>query len=86
MVTYTKRSRVIATRSDTEAPRYGYSVSGYGPKLPTRHWVRYIGNDGRTRWHRVYVAQYGNSGSAYIVVGGAVHYLDGDTEHDFYGK
>lgn len=45
----------------TEAPRSGQTVSGYGAKIPTRYQIRYDG-----RWHRVYMMQYGNAGSAYI--------------------
>jgi hypothetical protein len=66
-------NRLIAGRvSDakiTEAPA-NRSVTGYGPKVPTRYMVR-IG----TRWHRVYMAQYGNSGSAYVVLDGSDYYL-----------
>jgi hypothetical protein len=58
----------------TEAPRNN-SVTGYGPKIPTRYMFR-IAN----RWHRVYIAQYGNSGSAYVVIGGQDHYLAGSAE------
>lgn len=66
-------TRLIAGRINdakiTEAP-LNRSVTGYGPKVPTRYMVR-IG----TRWHRVYMAQYGNSGSAYVVLEGSDHYL-----------
>lgn len=54
----------------TEEPTYGKSSTGYGPKVPTRYKVR-IG----MRWHRVYMAQYGNSGSAYVVLEGSDYYL-----------
>lgn len=58
----------------TEAPR-NMSVTGYGPKIPTRYMFR-IAN----RWHRVYMAQYGNSGSAYVVIKGKDYYLAGSAE------
>ena len=45
----------------TEAPRSGQTVSGYGGKIPTRYELRYEG-----RWHRVYMMQYGNSGTPFI--------------------
>lgn len=71
-------NRLIAGRvSDakiTEAP-VNRSVTGYGPKIPTRYMVR-IG----TRWHRVYMAQYGNSGSAYVRLEGKDFYLSNGVE------
>lgn len=71
-------NRLIAGRvSDakiTEAP-VNRSVTGYGPKVPTRYMVR-IG----TRWHRVYMAQYGNSGSAYVRLEGEDFYLSNGVE------
>jgi len=51
---------------ETEAPRSGRTVSGYGRKLPTSYQVKWEG-----RWRRVYVAQFGNAGSAYIGKPGA---------------
>jgi hypothetical protein len=41
------------------------TASGYGRKLTTTHRVKVDG-----RWHRVYVCQYSNAGTAYIVKGG----------------
>lgn len=38
-----------------------WTASGYGPRIPSSYMVRWAG-----RWRRVYVAQYGNAGSAYI--------------------
>lgn len=58
----------------TEAP-LNRSATGYGPKIPTHYMVR-IG----TRWHRVYMAQYGNAGSAYVVLDKADWYLSGGVE------
>ena len=60
----------------SEAPRSGQTLTGYGPKIPIGYMVRY-GN----RWHRVYMANYGNAGSAYIVSGGQDLYLDIDTSY-----
>jgi len=46
----------------TEQPQAGkYNVTGYGPRIPSRYKVQYLG-----RWRRVYIANYGNSGTAYI--------------------
>lgn len=45
----------------TEAP-LNRSHSGYGGKIPTRFMVKY-----NHRWHRVYMMQYGNAGTPYIV-------------------
>lgn len=74
---YTNPASVTATHTDNRAPAYGRNATGYGPKIPTRHRLTFT--DGRTR--RVYVAQYGNSGSAYVVIDDTPHHLDTDTEH-----
>lgn len=64
------------------APRSGFTASGYGRKLPTGAMIRYVGPDGVRRWHRVYVMQYGNAGSPYILSAGREVFLDITTEHD----
>ncbi len=38
-----------------------FTVSGYGCRIPSAYMVRFKG-----RWRRVYLAQYSNSGAAYI--------------------
>lgn len=38
-----------------------YTASGYGRRIPTRFMVHVSG-----RWHRVYLCQFSNAGSAYI--------------------
>lgn len=56
-----------------EAPmthhRLGLSLTrtGYGSKLPTSRMVRIPGDN---RWRRVYVTQYSNAGTCWIVVNG----------------
>lgn len=60
----------------TPEPRTGQTVSGYGGRIPTRYMIQYAG-----RWHRVYMMQYGNSGTAYILKGGATLVLETNTEH-----
>lgn len=75
MIDYTNPHEVSAVRV-TAQPTYGRTASGYGPKIPTQHEVKYLG-----RWRRVYVMQYANSGSAYIIVAGQDVFLDSDTEH-----
>ena len=66
----------------TDAPRRGQTASGYGGRIPAPWMIRYVGDDGRARWHRVYVMVYGNGGAAYITAnGGRTHHLDTDTEH-----
>jgi hypothetical protein len=50
----------------TDAPNHGRTQSGYGPKLPTPYMVQWSG-----KWRRVYVACYGNAGTAYIGKPGA---------------
>lgn len=68
--------RIIGASVENQEPTYGHTVSGYGSGIPSRYTLTLT--DGRTR--RVYFAQYGNSGSLYVVVGGEDHYLDGDAE------
>lgn len=50
---------------------YGQTTSGYGGKLPTQYMVMWL-----QRWRRVYVMQYSNSGSAYIIIGGQEVFVD----------
>lgn len=58
----------------TDTPR-SPSVTGYGPKIPTRYMLRY-----QNVWRRVYMMQYGNSGSPYITLMGHILHLDHETE------
>ena len=62
--------RSAPARAGTAALRVGGVC--YGSKIPTDHMVR-IGSVGR--WRRVYVIQYGNVGSAYVMVKGARFFL-----------
>lgn len=39
-----------------------YTASGYGTRIPTTKVVK-VGS----RWHRVYVRQFSNAGTAYII-------------------
>lgn len=82
MTTYTDTVHVSGIKA-TKVPMAGFGgqdAFGYGPKIPTRYMVRYSG-----RWRRVYVMQYANAGSAYIVVNGEDRFLDTDTEHALMG-
>lgn len=45
----------------TIEPWKGRTQTGYGAAMPTVHMVKWAG-----RWRRVYVANWGNSGSCYI--------------------
>lgn len=60
----------------TEVPAHGQTISGYGSQLPTQYMIKYLG-----RWRRVYMMQYANSGSAYVIVQHDSMFLDSDTEH-----
>lgn len=51
---------------EAPAPRSGQTASGYGAAIPAPYMVRHAG-----RWRRVYVARYGNAGTAYIGKPGA---------------
>lgn len=79
MIEYTNPDMVTGVKV-TETP-VSRSVTGYGPKLPTRFMVHYAG-----RWRRVYMAQYGNAGTAFIVHGGRDLVLDADTEYRVQGS
>ena len=43
-----------------------WTATGYGARIPSRYMVQWDG-----RWRRVYVACYGNAGTAYIGKPGA---------------
>lgn len=47
-----------------------YTRDGYGLKIPSRFMVKYQG-----KWRRVYITQYSNAGSAWIIVNGNRVYL-----------
>lgn len=49
---------------ESAAPRF-YSATGYGMKIPTAKKLKHNG-----RLYRVYVAQFSNCGSAYIIKNG----------------
>jgi hypothetical protein len=52
------------------------SATGYGAKIPTAYMLK-LGK----RWHRVYMMQYSNSGTPYVVKGGEDLVLETATEH-----
>lgn len=52
------------------------SATGYGRKIPTQYMLRITG-----RWHRVYMMCYSNSGTIYVLKGGAELILETGTEH-----
>lgn len=43
-----------------------YTATGYGPRIPSSFMVRY-----NNKWRRVYVACFGNAGTAYLGKPGA---------------
>lgn len=69
MVTYLDATQVIGKRQ-TKTP-INRSRSGYGNKLPTS-WELQLQDK---RWRRVYVIQWSNAGSAYILVKGEMLFL-----------
>lgn len=52
------------------------SATGYGRKIPTRYMVQIT-----KRWHRIYMMQYSNAGTAYVLKGGDELILETATEH-----
>lgn len=55
-----------AEAREVAAPRKGQTLTGYGSAIPSPYMVRHNG-----KWRRVYVANYGNAGTAYIGKPGA---------------
>lgn len=74
-VSHLPASDVTDVRVDDVTPPNPYP-SGYGRKVPTRYMVQ-LGK----RWHRVYMMQYGNSGSAYVIRKGQTLFLETETEY-----
>jgi hypothetical protein len=75
-IRYTDDTLITNARLTATTPRTGQTVSGYGRKIPTRYQIRYEG-----RWHRVYMMQYGNSGTPYICAKGEDLVLSIAAEH-----
>ncbi|WAL67124.1 hypothetical protein ORV05_04870 [Amycolatopsis cynarae] len=75
---YTDPALVADVRRTADVPRSGQTASGYGGKIPTSGMVRY-----GTRWHRVYVMIWSNSGTAYILSKGERLILDPETTDKF---
>lgn len=85
-VVYTIADNVFNTKREDFQPNIPY-VGPYGSKIPTRFMVKY--ESGRkyesSRWRRVYIMQYGNAGSAYILFRGKQMFLDSNTESKLEG-
>ncbi|UUV43266.1 hypothetical protein RCCWILLIS_94 [Rhodobacter phage RcCWillis] len=64
--TFGPRLTIGVEARETETPRAGQTVTGYGAKLPTPYMVKHNG-----KWRRVYAACYGNAASHYIGKPGA---------------
>lgn len=76
-VQYTDPALVTGLKTDVVLTwRMVRTQQFYGPKIPTRNMIEYAG-----RWRRVYVVNYANAGSAYVIVNGENNYLDIDTEY-----
>ena len=80
-VVYTIADNVFNTMRETYAPPNPYAT-GYGKKIPTRYMVKYESGKRyeNSRWRRVYMMQFGNAGSAYILIRNKVVFLDSNTE------
>jgi hypothetical protein len=62
----------------TDTPVTGNTVTGYGPKIPLPYMLRTRGPG--SKWLRVYVVNYGNAGSAYVIWNKTRHYLSPGAE------
>lgn len=71
---YTDPKLVSSVVVDPVAPLHR-STTGYGGKIPTRVRIRYA-----NRFRRVYMMQYGNSGTPYVVYNFVDCILDPETE------
>lgn len=60
-----------------EQAYYAASHPMYGPRIPTKYRIQY-GDE--KRWRRVWVMNYANSGTAYVIVNGQKLILDSTTE------
>lgn len=79
-VEYTDQKLVSMLAADEETPLNPYR-SGYGAKIPTRYRIKYGSTPHEIiSWRRVYVMNYGNAGSPYIVYRGDWIFLDSDTQ------
>ena len=74
-IVYTNPVLVSDVSVDSHIRRNPYA-SGYGAKIPTAYRVRYD-----SRWYRVYVMCWSNSGTAYITSRGQRLVIDTDTEY-----
>ena len=63
---YLDENDVQDTRFDVTTPTYGRNVDGYGRKIPTGQWLKV-----KNRWRRIYVTQYSNAGTAWVIVDGS---------------
>ena len=72
MISYLRDVAKITGLKITIAPRNPYS-SGYGKKIPTSKMIL-IGNN--PNWYRVYVIQFSNVGSAYVIYKGKCLFVD----------
>lgn len=68
---------LFAIVRDLNPPLNPYS-DGYGRKIPTAYRVQY---GDKPIWRRVYVMQFANAGSGYIIYYGEELFLDIDTEY-----
>jgi hypothetical protein len=68
-IQYLDPEQIIGKRKTKPPPNR--SRSGYGSKLPSQ-WQLQLQDK---RWRRVYVIQYSNAGSAYILVNGKKLFL-----------
>lgn len=77
-LTYTDPA-LLGSVTITETPKAGVLTTGYGPLIPTCYMLHYAGQK-----RRVYVMNYGNAGTPYVMVKGEQHILDVETEHAIY--
>lgn len=75
-VEYTNPALVNGVLLDLYPPLSRIDSGGYSDKFVSPYRVRY-----ENRWHRVYISQFSNVGTAYIIKGGKHLVLDTATEY-----
>jgi hypothetical protein len=76
---YLSESDIVAARVSEPAVLRGQSRSGYGGKIPTGWLVRLASTK---REHRVYMMQWSNAGTAYVLVRGERLLLGSISEYE----
>ena len=70
-IKYLDPSLVQDRKCTGATPMYGRNKDGYGVEIPSSHMLK-VGN----RWRRIYITQFSNAGSAWIILNKEKYYLE----------